>query len=320
MTVNTTAKYLLEDITFDHEDAHLAYTLGSGAASKKNKAFLFKGEDELGTDGLDEESIEFLKAMKTEQGKKLPASAFAYVPDPEKPSTWKLRIDDATHVRSAVAALGKGMMGNKVQIPSKDLAAVKSKVSAAYKKFYPDKEMSDVLKCLDEEESGLMLDSDNNANTGINKKEKKMTDKTYTQEDLNKAADIKAEELLKAKEKEFEAALLKKFEKEQQEKELHKSTTSILKGMDFIKEELVEDVVKAVILSENDSIMKAFDAAKEAVEVAKAAETQAKADLESFKEEFGKSESIQAEVKDGELSWEEKKAKAVEIAKANQNK
>ena len=321
MTVNTTAKYLLEEITFDHENAHLAYTIGSGAASKKNKAFLFKGEEELDLDALDDESLEFLKAMKTEQGKKLSASSFAYVPDAEKPSTWKLRIDDATHVRSAVAALGKGMMGNKVQIPSKDLAAVKRKVRSAYKKFYPDNDVPTVLKSLDGEESGLMLGSDDNANLGINKEENNMTDKTFTQEDLNKAAEDKALELLKAKEKELEAELLKKFEKQQEEKELHKSTTTILKGMDFIKEELIEDVVKSVILSENDSIMKAFEAAKETIELAKAAEATAKEDLVKFKDEFGTPEAIQGDAKEAnDLTFQEKKARAVEIAKSQQTK
>ena len=44
-TVNTKAEYLLQDVTFEHEDAHLAYTLGSGAASKMNEAYLFKSED-----------------------------------------------------------------------------------------------------------------------------------------------------------------------------------------------------------------------------------------------------------------------------------
>lgn len=79
------------------------------------------------------------KATKKEGSENLSTSDYAYVPDSEKPSTWKLRIDDATHVRAAVAALGKGFRGNKVSIPSEDLSAVKSKVRRAYKKFFPDK-------------------------------------------------------------------------------------------------------------------------------------------------------------------------------------
>lgn len=74
------------------------------------------------------------------------ASGWAYVPDPEKPSTWKLNISDARHVAAAVAALGKGFRGNKVSIPAEDLAAVKSKVRAAYSKFFPDNDVPPVLK------------------------------------------------------------------------------------------------------------------------------------------------------------------------------
>lgn len=94
-----------------------------------------------------------IKATKTEGGKEYPASAFAYVPDPEKPSTWKLRLVDdsgemtAKQVGMAVAALGAGFRGNKVQIPEGDLAKVKAKVRAAWKKVNPDaEEVPAVLK------------------------------------------------------------------------------------------------------------------------------------------------------------------------------
>ncbi len=32
------------------------------------------------------------KVYKTENGMQFPAEAYAYVPDPDKPSTWKLRL------------------------------------------------------------------------------------------------------------------------------------------------------------------------------------------------------------------------------------
>lgn len=87
-------------------------------------------------------------ATKKEGNEQLTADKYAYVPDPESPSTWKLRIDDAQHVAAAVAALGKGFRGNKVEIPEQDLAAVKRKVAAAYRKFFPDNEVPEVLKAL----------------------------------------------------------------------------------------------------------------------------------------------------------------------------
>lgn len=97
------------------------------------------------------------KPTKQENGYDFPASAYAYVPDPEKPSTWKLRLwetpekkETPRQVGMAVAALGPGgFRGNRVQIPSEDLPKVKAKVRAAWKKVNPDKsedEMPQVLK------------------------------------------------------------------------------------------------------------------------------------------------------------------------------
>lgn len=103
------------------------------------------------------------KAMaprKTEEGVEFPAEAYAYVPDPEMPSTWKLRLwetpdrkETARQVGMAVAALGPGFRGQKVQIPSGDMTGVKSKVKAAWKKANPDRdesEMPPVLKSTEE--------------------------------------------------------------------------------------------------------------------------------------------------------------------------
>jgi hypothetical protein len=83
------------------------------------------------------------KPMKTEGGIEYPADAFAYVPDPAKPSTWKLRLWDdpesketAAQVGRAVAALGAGFRGQKVQIPAVDLPGVKRKVLAAWRRTH----------------------------------------------------------------------------------------------------------------------------------------------------------------------------------------
>ncbi len=90
-------------------------------------------------------------AMKTEDGVEFPAGDFAYVPDREKPSTWKLRLTSApggspdSHiVGAAVAALGPGFRGQKVQIPADDLPAVKRKVRAAWRKAHPDAKEEDI--------------------------------------------------------------------------------------------------------------------------------------------------------------------------------
>ena len=94
-----------------------------------------------------------LKAYtKREQGEDFPAAAFAYVPDAKKPSTWKLRLWDSleqkvtrAQVGAAVAALGKGFRGKKVQIPAAALGKVKDKVRAAYRRVNPGKELPAAL-------------------------------------------------------------------------------------------------------------------------------------------------------------------------------
>ena len=109
-------------------------------------------------DGATEQDIDFEKAIegKAYGGVKYPASDFAYVPDKDKPSTWKLRLTsapggkpDAGIVGAAVAALGEGFRGKRVQIPDADRPAVIARVRAAWKQANPDKggeELPDVLK------------------------------------------------------------------------------------------------------------------------------------------------------------------------------
>lgn len=74
---------------------------------------------------------------KTEGGDDYSASAYADVPDPEKPSTWKLRLEESpgkvtvAQVARAITALGpSGFRGNKVEIGSSKAEVVK-KISAA---------------------------------------------------------------------------------------------------------------------------------------------------------------------------------------------
>jgi len=92
------------------------------------------------------------RPMKTEDGVQFPAEAYAYVPDPEKPSTWKLRLwedpdkkETPRQVGMAIAALGpSGFRGNRVQIPPEDLPKVKAKIRAAWRKVHPDLDDEDM--------------------------------------------------------------------------------------------------------------------------------------------------------------------------------
>lgn len=101
--------------------------------------------------------------FKTEDGVEFPAAAFAFVPDPTKPSTWKLRLWEtpekkvtAPQVGRAVAALGPGgFRGNKVQIPAADLPGVKAKVRSAWKQVHPDAGADDVPSAIKSTEGNM---------------------------------------------------------------------------------------------------------------------------------------------------------------------
>jgi hypothetical protein len=93
---------------------------------------------------------------KTEGGKAFPASDFAYVPDAEKPTTWKLRLTstpggdpDPAIVGAAAAALSPaGFRGNTVDIPAADKAGVVARVRRAWRKANPDKKPEDMPEAI----------------------------------------------------------------------------------------------------------------------------------------------------------------------------
>lgn len=108
------------------------------------------------------------RTMKTEGGIKFPASDFLYVPDPQTPSTWKLRVAEgrpgnitAAQLGRAAAALGpKGYMGNKVQMPASAKASAKRKLLGLYHKInaeppaYIGKEISEPSMVFWQKEDG----------------------------------------------------------------------------------------------------------------------------------------------------------------------
>ncbi len=107
-----------------------------------------KPEEEKAREALKEAAsvLEFIKeqaAMRTEDGIRFPAAAYAYVPDAEKSTTWKLRLWEDLEKKVTRAQLGRaaaalspgGFRGQKVAIPSADLSAVKRKIRAEYRKL-----------------------------------------------------------------------------------------------------------------------------------------------------------------------------------------
>lgn len=115
------------------------FILYSKDGSKKLGEFDSKGAAEAR-----EKEIEKMKHIKeaaaqTRDGIKFSASDFAYVPDSDAPSTWKILLAE-TPGKITVAQLGRaaaafspgGFRGQKVQLPAKDVAKVKAKIRAAY--------------------------------------------------------------------------------------------------------------------------------------------------------------------------------------------
>ena len=115
-----------------------------GAATKRPnflKRILSIGKKR--TDVLDDAGIDSKEVVvKVEKGAEYPAKCYAYVPDAEKPSEWKLPICErgTTKVSKkqldlAAQAFGSGFYGQKVQLPSESVAKVKAKIRSEYKKL-----------------------------------------------------------------------------------------------------------------------------------------------------------------------------------------
>ena len=112
----------------------------------KIRGYSIGGKAERLSVELEDDVVKMMKQMKTEDGVEYPAEAFAYVPDRERPSTWKLRLWDSPEEKvtprqlgRAVAALGPGgFRGNRVEIPAEDMPKVKRTIAAAWRSTYGD--------------------------------------------------------------------------------------------------------------------------------------------------------------------------------------
>ncbi len=96
--------------------------------------------------GAVETALDWVKAQeaaKTEDGQSYPAAAFAYTPDLDKPSGWKLRLWEDPEKKVTKKQLGAaaaafssgGFRGNRVQLPANAVAGVKAKIRAAYRRL-----------------------------------------------------------------------------------------------------------------------------------------------------------------------------------------
>lgn len=263
------------------------------------------------------------------------AKDYAYVPDKETPSSWKLNISDAVHTRAAVAALGKGFRGNKVSIPEADRSAVKSKVRAAYKKFFPNNEVPEVIQASTEPlKEGITEPSIKSTITKNNKEDlvtKEVIDNAVTDqkdevavkavtpaeyEMLSKALeDIKAQnaELIKANKKaeEEKQALLKAQEQERFEKAVAEKADFIMKMnfSDFDEEKQVLLATSLVKAENADVIVKAMQELFDRAEKAK----------ENFAPEVGKDGKVEVAEK-GDTALDLNALMMERFQKAKQNK
>jgi len=76
---------------------------------------------------------------KTDGGQEFTADAYLYVPDPESPSTWKLRIEETpgkvtvAQLGRAAAALGPGFRGQRVELPPDERRKAAKKLIGLYR-------------------------------------------------------------------------------------------------------------------------------------------------------------------------------------------
>lgn len=152
-------------------------------------------------------------------------------------------------------------------------------------------------------------------------KETKEENMSTTPQDDNK--EVSTEELMKSAavqellQKAVADAVAKK-EKEIEKANLTKSTTELVKGFSFVKEDDVETLVKSVIANdEGTEIIKALSAAQEKIQ-------SLEEEVVKTKEEFGKKQAVDADVEDKQTYKEEDRAaqlqKAVQAQLAKKSK
>lgn len=106
---------------------------------------------------LSDEEMEVIEQIQKQRlktigsGQKLPASQFAYVGDPERTETWKFPINDKEHVQNAVARL------NQTDLTGSAKAEAKRKIRSAYRRYFPDNDLPEVLKSFEEVEEASVL-------------------------------------------------------------------------------------------------------------------------------------------------------------------
>ena len=101
-------------------------------------------EERVGGVGSEDVSlpvVEQASPMKTDNGQKFGRGAYLIIGDPDKPSTWKVRVEESpgkitvAQLGRAYAALTKGFRGNKVSAPAEKVSAALSRLRGLYRKM-----------------------------------------------------------------------------------------------------------------------------------------------------------------------------------------
>ena len=132
-------------------DLEITEISGVDRAANKRRFLVVKRAEE-GGEGMGGGMAKGDKPMKTEDGVQFPAEAYLYVPDPDKPSTWKLRIWEdpekkvtAAQVGRAIAALSPGgFRGQRVDLPEEEIPKIKAELRRLWREVNPDKEDSEM--------------------------------------------------------------------------------------------------------------------------------------------------------------------------------
>lgn len=133
---------ILEDDMIDGKEGAIANLAGEFADIVKTTMNKEKGLSVA--DRVTNFMGDMTKAVtKREGGVDYPASDFAYVPDRNKPSSWKLRLAEGKPGNITKAQLGRasaafssgGFRGNKVQVPSGAMSGIKARIRREYSKL-----------------------------------------------------------------------------------------------------------------------------------------------------------------------------------------
>ena len=281
---NTKAKYLLEDVDFSHAGAHLAYTLGSGAASMKNEAYLFKSDEKLSDDDR-YKAVELAKGITYRQAYKLLEEGLR-----ELLSTTNLYLEDFTDVsvtyevyfdsketyynRPYTYEDGALVFGEAVEVER-----VTSFVAKSEDKELPPTEGTSVeAEVPTEIDSDAISESvDKTADNGIDTNgedsmsDDKVVDEATQLSDLQKSMEVMQKALDAAeaarKDAEDKAAEIEKAANEQRIEKAKADLTDVVKAWDLDNS---DDVVEALFKAEaSDVIITTIEAMHQRIEKAK---------------------------------------------------